>query len=91
MSSHRALTINLLKGESVDDDPEVVEEGERDYHGPVVAEAARWVEYEGPVLGGTDGGGATVTAARGARRAGHVARGAPAARTQYFQQCCVSV
>jgi len=38
-----------LKGETVDDDPKVVEKGERHYHGPVVAEAARWVKHEGPV------------------------------------------
>lgn len=46
-------TINLLKGEPVDYDPEVVEEGEGDHHGPVVTEAARRVEHEGPVWAGT--------------------------------------
>lgn len=43
------LTVDLLEGEPVDDDPEVVEKGEGDDHGPVVAEPARGVEDERPV------------------------------------------
>lgn len=46
------LTVYLLEGEPVDDDPEVVEEGEGDDHGPVVAEPAGGVEHEGPVRAG---------------------------------------
>lgn len=44
-------TVDLLEGEPVDDDPEVVEEGEADDHGPVVAQPSRGIENERPVWG----------------------------------------
>lgn len=47
------LTVNLLESEPVDYDPEIVEEGEGNHHGPVVAQAASWVKHEGPVRAGT--------------------------------------
>ena len=48
-SKGEKLTVDLLEGEPVDDDPEVVEEGQRDYHRPIVAESSRRIEDEGPV------------------------------------------
>lgn len=67
------ITINFLKGEPVDDDPQVVEEGERDYHGPVVAETASRIEHEGPVRAG---------AQASARIRGAPAQSAPATAAQ---------
>ena len=43
------LTINFLEGGPVDDDPEIVQEGEGHHHGPVVTEAAGGIEHKGPV------------------------------------------
>jgi len=37
---------DLSEAEPEDDDPEVVEEGERHDHGPVVAKTAGWVEHK---------------------------------------------
>lgn len=45
----KRLTINFLKSEPIHYDPEVVEEGKRDDHGPVVTQPARGVEHERPV------------------------------------------
>jgi hypothetical protein len=45
----RLLTVNLLKSEAVNDDPEVIQEGKWHHHGPVVAEASSWVKHERPV------------------------------------------
>ena len=58
---HRqVLVVDLLEGEAVDDDPEVVEEGHADHAGPPVTQAAGRVEDEGPVAAvvvGAGGGG----------------------------------
>ncbi len=43
---------DLSEGEAEDDDPEVVEEGQRHHHGPVVAQPAGRVKHEGPVASG---------------------------------------
>lgn len=41
--------VNLLEGESVDKNPEVVKEGDADHTGPPVAQSPRWVKHKGPV------------------------------------------
>lgn len=45
------LTVYFLKGEPIDDDPEVVKEGEGDDHRPIVTETSRGIEDEGPIRG----------------------------------------
>lgn len=40
-----------MEGEPVDDDPEVVEKGERDHHRPIVTQTSRGIEDEGPIRG----------------------------------------
>lgn len=42
-------TIYLLKGKSINDDPEVVKKGERDDHRPVIAQPSRRIKNERPV------------------------------------------
>lgn len=42
-----------MKREPIDDDPEVVKEGQRHDHGPVVAETAGRVKHEGPMWAGS--------------------------------------
>lgn len=48
-NQNNSLTINFLKSEPIHYDPEVVEEGKRDDHGPVVTQPARGIEHERPV------------------------------------------
>lgn len=45
------LTVYFLKGEPIDDDPEVVKEGEGNDHRPIVTETSRGIEDEGPIRG----------------------------------------
>lgn len=45
----KGLTVYLLEGEPVDDDPEVVEKGKGDHHRPVITETSRGIEDEGPI------------------------------------------
>lgn len=49
--SRERLTVYFLKGEPIDDDPEVVKEGEGDDHRPIVTETSRGIEDEGPIRG----------------------------------------
>lgn len=44
-----SLTVDLLEGEPINNDPKVVEKGERDDHGPIVAKSSRGVENKGPI------------------------------------------
>lgn len=49
LCDQNTLTVNFLKGEPVDDDPKIVEEGERHNHGPIVTKPTSRVEYERPI------------------------------------------
>lgn len=50
-SRSKGLTVYLLEGDPVDDDPEVVEKGKGDHHRPVITETSRGIEDEGPIRG----------------------------------------
>ena len=47
----KGLTVDLLEGKPIDDDPEIVEEGKRDHHRPIVAKTSRRIEDKGPIRG----------------------------------------
>ena len=46
---HQRVAGDLLEGKAVDEHPEVVEEGQRDHHRPIVAQTAGRVEHERPL------------------------------------------